>query len=214
MPRALITGLAACLLLMGLAACQPQTVTVTAVPQASAQDYYAAGIRAFGAEDYNQAATQFDAAIRLAPGMADAYWYLGMCYAKMGMARRAEETYKSGLAVAPGHMRLHEALGLLSYDLNDYPQARRELSQAAALGSAHPQVFTYLGNLAMFDGDCPSALANYRRALSIDPGFLPAREGLSNAQGRCRTSKPKATPRPKVEKSFTGGGAAIDPSDF
>lgn len=214
MPRAVITSLAACLLFMGLAACQPQTVTVTAVPQASAQDYYAAGIRAFGAEDYNQAATQFDAAIRLAPGMADAYWYLGMSYAKMGMARRAEETYKSGLAVAPGHMRLHEALGLLSYDMNDYPQARRELSQAAALGSAHPQVFTDLGNLAMFDGDCPSALANYRRALSIDPGFLPAREGLNNAQGRCHARAPKATPKPKVEKSFTGGGAAIDPSDF
>jgi Tfp pilus assembly protein PilF len=213
MPTALIKSLAACLLLMGLAACQPQTVAVMPEPQASPQDYYAAGVQAFNVENYNQAATQFDAAIRLAPGMADAYWYLGMCYAKMGMTRRAEETYRSGLAVAPGHLRLHEALGLLSYDLGNYPQARQELSQAASLGSANPLVFTDLGHLALSVGDCPTALASYQRALALDPGFLPARQGLGNAQGSCRARAPRA-PTPKVEKGFTGGGRAIDPADF
>lgn len=213
MARALITSIAACLLVMGLAACQPQTVVVTAVPQASAQEYYDAGIRAFGMGDFNQAATQFDSAIRFAPGLADAYWYLGQCYARMGMTRQAEDTYRSGLSVAPGHMRLHEALGLLSYETGNYPQARRELGQASAMGSANPQVFLYLGNLAILDGDCHNAKAHFQRALALDPGFLPARQALADAQGRCRPKAPRAE-TPRVEKSFTGGGRAIDPSDF
>ncbi len=213
MSRNLAPLVAVCLLVMGLAACQPRVTAEPAAPAASAQDYYAAGVRAFGAEDYNQAATQFDAAIRLAPGMADAYWYLGTCYAKMGMARRADETFKAGLAVAPGHMRLHEALGVLSYDTGDFAQARRELAQAAALGSASPQVFAYLGHLALADGDCPAAVAHYRRALALDPAYVPARQGLADAQARCRAKAPRAA-KPKVEKSFTGGGGAIDPADF
>lgn len=213
MARACITIMAALLLFVGLTGCQQQPVAVMPMPEASARDYFDAGMRAFSAGDYNQAASQFDGAIRLAPGMADAYWYLGMCYAKMGMAGRAADTYRSGLAVAPGHMGMHEALGLLSYAMNDYPQARRELGQAAALGSTNPQVYTYLGNLAMMDGDCPTALANYRRALAIDPGFQPARQEMASAQGRCRASAPRQA-APRVQKTFTGGGAAIDPGDF
>ncbi|MHC1713500.1 MAG: tetratricopeptide repeat protein [Solidesulfovibrio sp.] len=134
MARACITIMAALLLFVGLTGCQQQPVAVMPMPEASARDYFDAGMRAFGAGDYNQAASQFDGAIRLAPGMADAYWYLGMCYAKMGMAGRAADTYRSGLAVAPGHMGMHEALGLLSYAMNDYPQARRELGRLRHLG--------------------------------------------------------------------------------
>ena len=215
MSRYVLSCLAACLLALGLAACQPQPVVV-AQPEATPQEYFAAGVQAFNAEDYNQAATQFDTAIRMAPGMAEAYWYQGMCYAKMGMKRRAEDVFRSGLAVAPGYVRLHEALGILSYDMGNYPQARGELSQASAMGSAEPKVYFYLGNLAMGDGDCPTAIASYNRALALDPGFAPARQELANAQARCQ---PQATPtykppRPKVQKSFTGGGRAIDPSEF
>jgi Tfp pilus assembly protein PilF len=214
MVRNLLTALAACVLLVGLAACQPQPTVVVATPMASAQDYYDAGIRAFGMGDYNNAAAQFDAAIRMAPGLADAYWYLGQCYSRMGMTRRAEDTYRAGLSVAPGHARLHEGLGILSYDTGNHPVARHELAQAAALGSTNPQVFLYLGNLALLDGDCQTAKAHFQRALALDPGYVLARQALADAQGRCR---PKAAPRqptPKVEKSFTGGGRAIDPSDF
>ncbi|MHC1713501.1 MAG: hypothetical protein AB9872_15240 [Solidesulfovibrio sp.] len=65
----------------------------------------------------------------------------------------------------------------------------------------------------MMDGDCPTALANYRRALAIDPGFQPARQEMASAQGRCRASAPRQA-APRVQKTFTGGGAAIDPGDF
>ncbi len=213
MAKQLMTALAAAVLLLGLAACQQQPAVYVATPQASAQDYYDAGVRAFTMGDYNNAAAQFDAAVRMAPGMADAYWYLGQSYVRLGQTGRADAAYRAGLAVAPGYARLHEGLGILSYDTGNQLVARQELAQAAALGSTNPQAYFYLGNLALLDGDCPAAKAHYQRALALDPSYALARQGLADAQSRCR---PKAAPapRPKVEKSFTGGGRAIDPSDF
>lgn len=215
MPRYVLSCLVACLLAFALAACQQQPVAV-APPEATPQEYFAAGMQAYNAEDYNQAATQFDTAIRMAPGMAEAYWYQGMCYANMGMKRRAEDVFRNGLAVAPGYVRLHEALGILSYGMGNYPQARAELAQASSMGSTEPKVYLYLGKLAMSDGDCEGAIANFNRALTLDPGMVPARQDLAAAQAQCR---PQATPtyrspRPRVQKSFTGGGRALDPSEF
>jgi len=54
-----------------------------------------------------------------------------------------------------------------------------------AKGSTNPRTFYYLGNLAMFAGDCRSAFADYRRATVLDAGFRPAAIEFEAARRAC-----------------------------
>jgi tetratricopeptide (TPR) repeat protein len=183
-------------------------------PAYTAQQYFDMGMQAFTAENYPQATQYFETAVSMAPSMADAHYYLGLCYMKQNMLRRAEDSLLNALRYNPGLLRAREALGVLYYTKGDYFQAKRELEQCRAAYSTNPQVYLYLGNIYLAEGNCPVALAMYTRALEIDPTSIPARQGYDEAKRSCGKGPAKPQPQPRIEKSFKGGGKALDPSEF
>lgn len=183
-------------------------------PAYTAQQYFDMGMQAFSAENYPQATQYFEACVSMAPSMADAHYYLGLCYMKQNMLRRAEDSLATALRYNPGLVRAREALGVLYYSKGDYFQAKRELEQCRAAYSTNPQVYLYLGNIYLSEGNCPAALAMYTRTLELDPTSIPARQGLDEAKRACGKGPAKPAPQPRIEKSFKGGGKAIDPSEF
>ncbi len=185
------------------------------MPMYSAQEYYDMGLQAFAAEDFVQATQLFEAAVSLSPSMADAYYYLGLCYMKQNMLQKAEDALITALRYNPGMLRAHEALGILFYNKGDYFQAKRELEQARAMYSTNAQVYYYLGGIYLAEGNCPAALPLLTRAVELDPSSLPARQALDDAKRRCgKGGGPKVAPQPRIEKSFKGGGKALDPDEF
>ncbi len=211
MKRALTLALMVCCLAVLLAGCKQQPAPQP-VPQPTAEQYFQYGMQAFQQENYPQAQAQFEAAVQLAPAMADAHYYLGLCYFKQNMLRRAEQSFAACLQLVPGHVLAHEALGLLYYAMNDFPRAKREFEQAAALYSVNAQVYYYLGAIAMSENRCKDALGYYKRCLEIDSSLVQARTEYDAAKRRCAGGKP--APQPKPATSFQGGAKALDPANF
>lgn len=107
------------------------------------------GKRAWDVKDYAEAERAFRESIELEPSRADFYFGLGLTLAAMDWG-------------APGYIEV-EAL----------------FSKAAALQSDSPRGYYYLGTLFRQRGETDKAVEAFRRALSLDSRYTPAREGLT-----------------------------------
>jgi Tfp pilus assembly protein PilF len=192
---------------VALAGCQkqppsPATVAPAPVPP-SAADRLEAGKKAVAAGDCDKARSDLDEAVRLAPHAAEAHLYLGLCAARENEPERVERQLGLAAAADAGDPRPLEALGIFRYGRGDREGARRALSEAVDRGSKSAQVFYYRGNLAMFARDCREALADYRRAMALDPAFGPAATEYKAARlacARAETPAPAPSPKPPAPK--------------
>lgn len=74
--------------------------------------------------------------------------------------------------------------GIEAFQKKDFKEAERNFLAAAAAEPKSPEIHTNLG-LTYFElGDHPRAAAWFRRALSHDPLFGPARQGLGYLEGK------------------------------
>lgn len=79
-----------------------------------------------------------------------------------------------------------------AYSSANYAEAIRLNEQLVAESVAAPEVFYNLGNAYYRSGRLGPAIANYERALRLDPGFTNARENLNRAvtQTQRRLARP------------------------
>jgi hypothetical protein len=68
-----------------------------------------------------------------------------------------------------------------AYDAGQYEEAVRQYASIAAAGVAEPELFYNLGNAAFRAGDVATAIANYERALQLDPRMEDAAHNLDYA---------------------------------
>jgi len=186
------------LLALSLMGCQKK-VAVQPSPVAPAPtpaERLEAGKKAFVAGDCAKAMPALEEATRLLPDAADGFLYLGLCAALQKHSEQAETALGRAASLDPQNPRPVEALGILHYADGKRDAAKASLNQAVALNSVNPQVFYYLGNLAMFAGDCPSALVDYRRALLLDASFAPAIAEYKAAIAACAKAHKMPHPAP------------------
>jgi len=69
----------------------------------------------------------------------------------------------------------------LAYESGQYGEAIDRYEQLIGESVVHAAVFYNLGNAYYRHGDVPAAIANYERALQIDPRLDPARRNLDQA---------------------------------
>jgi hypothetical protein len=94
--------------------------------------------------------------------------------------------------------------------------AEMQLGVAKSLGSSMPQVFYTLGQIDMEENECRKGMVYFKEALRLDPSYLEAKVALEDAEDHCRpkAAKPVKPAPPRQEKTFKGGGRAIDPDKF
>ncbi|GHD36490.1 tetratricopeptide repeat protein [Streptomyces galbus] len=149
-------------------------------------DQALAGLAALAAarHDFRGALTDADRALRQNPyneralcSRIDALVELGR-YDEASKAAQIADARRPGIPVFTRYAYVHELRG-------DVATARAVLTRALDTASGPGDiayVATQLGQLAWNQGDYPTALAHYARALAADDGYLPALEGRARAQ--------------------------------
>ena len=86
--------------------------------------------------------------------------------------------------------------GCAAFSTRDYAAAIQAFEQIVAEDVADPAVFYNLGNAYYRSGRLGPAIANYERALHLDPGFENARENLAKAvrETKHRLARPGMPP--------------------
>ncbi len=84
--------------------------------------------------------------------------------------------------------------GVSAYNEQAYPAAIVSFEKLVDEGVTQPEVFFNLGNAYYRNGQLAPAIANYERALQVNPGAITVRENLNRAVGQ--TERGLARPRP------------------
>ena len=114
----------------------------------------AAGRKAIEAKDYKAAVEHLTKAVQQVPKEADAHSMLGFSYRKLGNFDKSMEHYQTALKLDPTHRSAHEYLGELYLDMNQLPNAEKQL---AALKKQCP----FFGKCEEYD-DLKEAIEQYK----------------------------------------------------
>jgi len=110
--------------------------------------------KAIAAKDYKTAVGHLTKAVQELPNDADAHSMLGYSYRKVGTFDKSMEHYQRALKIDSNHRSAHEYLGELYLDMNQLPNAEKQL---AALKKACP----FLGKCEEYD-DLKKAVDAYK----------------------------------------------------
>ena len=88
------------------------------------------------------------------------------------------------IRLAPDHAGLHETYGATLYLSGEFPEARRELTMAGALGAPRWRIAYHLGLVEEASGRLDEADRYYFEALVGNPAWAPARSRLNGLRAR------------------------------
>ena len=113
-----------------------------------------AGRKAIEAKDYKTAVGHLTKAVQEEPKNADAHSMLGYSYRKVGTFDKSMDHYQTALKLDSNHRSAHEYLGELYLDMNQLPNAEKQL---ATLKKACP----WFGKCEEFE-DLKEAIEKYK----------------------------------------------------
>lgn len=164
--------------------CHPKTPPAPK-PEPSAAERLSAAKAALANGDCDRARPDLDAAVKARPELFEAQVLRGICAFKQHDPQTGEQALSLAMKADPSSPLPYEALGIALYGLDRREAAKQALDTAVSKGSKDPRISYYLGNLAMFAGDCRAAFTAYRRATVLDPAFLPAQTEFDAARRAC-----------------------------
>jgi tetratricopeptide (TPR) repeat protein len=133
-------------------------------------------------EDSAGAIAQFREAARLKPGLIQARANLALALLHAGDAAGAVEAYGAAAGLRPDDAALRYNLGLALQRSGDGAGAIQAYGEAIRLRPDYAEAHTNLGNVLREHAHDPTAaLAEYHRAVAIDPNLFEARRGMALA---------------------------------
>jgi predicted TPR repeat methyltransferase len=117
----------------------------------------------------DEAVAQYQCALALKPGLAEAHNNLGNAFKDQGKLNKAIACYRSAFALKPDFAEAHNNLGTLLTDQGKLDEAVVQYQSALALKPNYAEAHLNLGTALQGLGHVADAEASYRRALEIDP---------------------------------------------
>ena len=118
---------------------------------------------------YEEAAREFETALKLDPRDPDAYRELGDLYKERELFSQAEQVYQRAVAARPGDWNAHNQLGRFYYDQHRYPEAERSFRKVIQVTPDNHWGYWNLG-LALFGLErARDAEAAMRKSLALRP---------------------------------------------
>ena len=127
--------------------------------------------------------------LRIVPRNVEARYCLGTVYLNQGHLEEAVVEYREALR----HGEKKEArcnLGAALYKLGRFAEAATEFREILGRNPKDPVAFNDLGGALLALGDKDGAIAMYREAVRLDPGYRQARYNLAKATGESDQAKP------------------------
>ena len=95
--------------------------------------------------------------------------FRGQVYLAKGDASAAEREFRKAIELNPQNYQTYIMLGQLNMQRNNIPQALKEVDQLIARNNKLGPAFLLKGYYLQVAKDIPGAMANYRKALELDP---------------------------------------------
>ena len=148
----------------------------------SSRDEFERGTAAVQAGRMEEGIVALKRALELDPSLPGAHFNLGAAYRSLGNPDEALAAFRRAAEVAPTFAEAHLNIGSVLREQRELEQAECSLKAALALKPDLPEALLELGNVHRGTGDWRAALEDFRRAVSVDPGFARARWAAAVAQ--------------------------------
>jgi tetratricopeptide (TPR) repeat protein len=146
-------------------------------------------LQCHGSFSLREAVAQYERAIELDPSADKPHYQLIGAHAMLGEPERAIELYRKRLAAAPAEIREYRFLASAHLAGRQYEEAGAVVDTGLELAPDDPMLIECRGAVRAGAGDAKGALADWRRALELNPenlspvyssAFLLEREGRLN----------------------------------
>jgi Tfp pilus assembly protein PilF len=129
---------------------------------------------------YEEAIKRFQASIELHP-TAEAHTFLGWSMSYLGRLEEAIEECQKAIALDPDYGNPYNDIGVYLIDLGRPDEAIGWLEKAIGAKRYCCYQFPHfnLGRVQLMKGELQEAKRSFERALSYDPNYLPAHQGLA-----------------------------------
>lgn len=123
----------------------------------------------YSVENYTEAITQLQQAVKLAPQYEPAYEHLGICYVMADMYAEAKATFNKYLLINKKSGLSYFHLGNIALLENNADEAKAMYSKAELLGYQNSVMYINLASYFEELGDYENALAQYTKLLRSNP---------------------------------------------
>jgi Tfp pilus assembly protein PilF len=130
---------------------------------------------------YQDAATNYVAAIKLTPEDETAHFNLGLAMVRLGKPAEAKQAYLEALRLFPDYAEAHNSLGNLLASQGQLVEAVEHLTTALTLTPESASVHNNFGTLLIRQGKLDQALTNFAEAVRLMPEYVEARCNLGQA---------------------------------
>ena len=120
----------------------------------------------------------FKTAIVLNPNDADAFYRLGVIYARIGRYRAGIQAYKAALEIAPDHIDALNNLGNIHLRQRRLMDAINAYEKVLVRDPQYARAHHNLGNAYVLLNDAPRAVAAFQRAVVADSAYAAPRQML------------------------------------
>ncbi|MCK4525836.1 tetratricopeptide repeat protein [candidate division WOR-3 bacterium] len=149
----------------------------------SAEGLYSTGLTFLWIEDYKNALSYFEQALKKDPRHADACVNVGYCNGKLGRYNEAIKAYKQAIRIKPDYADAHYNLGVTYGELGRYSEAIKAYKQTIRIKPDDARAHYNLGVAYGILGRYNEAIKVYKQAVRIKPDFAEAHFNLGAIYG-------------------------------
>jgi Tfp pilus assembly protein PilF len=139
------------------------------------------GTRFFQQGMYQEATTNYVAAVKLLPEDETAHFNLGLALAKLGKPAEAKQEYLEALRLFPDYAEAHNNLGNLLVSQGQLVEAAEHLTMALTLTPDSASAHNNFGTVLIRQGKLDQAFTNFAEAVRLMPEYVEARCNLGHA---------------------------------
>jgi len=181
----------------------PELETAEKQNPAAPEAPYLLGVLYMQAGRYADAERELSASLKLRPENGDGWATLGSVYSKLDKLPEAVSALQEAIRQSPTEADAHLTLAAVLAKQGQPVEATEERRKAADLMRIHmnsqrAEVSTHSGDSLLANGKVDDAIADYREALSFDPNYVGAHEGLARALERQGKTMEAALERKRV----------------